>query len=400
MKIGLLGFGTVGSGVFEIIQSPALRDSGFSIEAALVRDMEKYRPLVGDKVSLVTDPYVILNNKEIQVIVEVLGGISEPFEYISYALKQKKHVVTANKAVLAAHMQELLTLAKENGVSLLYEASVGGGIPLIRPMAESAAINSFHEVYGILNGTSNFILTKMAKEGLEFSEALKIAQDAGFAEADPTDDIDGPDVARKISVLASTIFGKHLPVTKIPMNGIRHISKEDMAYAEERGCVIKLIGRAKISEEGYFASVMPEFIKKDLLPAQVHNEFNLGVARGNFLREVSFYGEGAGKFPTASAVVRDLLDIQGATKEPANYHKEVDFAPISVRPISGEFYLRIQNSAKSNPEELLREANIEYQRVDSVKDAYILQGKEIQKIEDFQKRLRENYIIYFLANLN
>lgn len=202
MKIGILGLGTVGGGVWDILSTTKFQEYDIKVKAALVRNKSKYISYEEQGLNLTLEPYDILNDPEIDTVVEVMGGIDKPYEYIKYALSQGKHVVTANKAVLAKHMEEFLALAKNHNAALLYEASVGGGIPLIKPLKQNARINNFYEISGILNGTSNFILSKMSKEGLEFADVLKQAQEKGYAEQDPSDDIDGTDMARKISVLS------------------------------------------------------------------------------------------------------------------------------------------------------------------------------------------------------
>lgn len=234
MKIGILGLGTVGGGVWDILSTTKFQEYDIKVKAALVRNKSKYISYEEQGLNLTLEPYDILNDPEIDTVVEVMGGIDKPYEYIKYALSQGKHVVTANKAVLAKHMEEFLALAKNHNAALLYEASVGGGIPLIKPLKQNARINNFYEISGILNGTSNFILSKMSKEGLEFADVLKQAQEKGYAEQDPSDDIDGTDMARKISVLSSTIFKKHLPLEQIQINGIRHIEKQDMDIAKKQ----------------------------------------------------------------------------------------------------------------------------------------------------------------------
>lgn len=397
MKIGLLGFGTVGSGVYEILCDPKMLRKEITIKSVLVRNVEKYRAAYSDKVHFVSNADEILEDPEIDLVVEVLGGIDQPFAYISKALRNRKSVVTANKAVLAAHMEQLVTLAKENKVSLLYEASVGGGIPLVKTLSESSRTNTFTEIFGILNGTSNYILTKMALEGLTFEQALSEAQEAGYAEADPTDDIDGPDIARKVSVLTTTVSGRHLPVAEIPMHGIRTIRTCDMEYAKAIGCVIKMIGRAKISGKGFFCSVEPQFVPKDSVVAQVNGAFNIGIARGNFLKEVSFYGEGAGKHATAAAVVSDILDIHAAGGKSLTYKETIDFLKCSVEPLPGSFYMRFEKILSEDAENLLKKNNIGYKKIDVAHIAFIVDGEDSSKMQSLLKELNDNRIEYFKA---
>lgn len=396
MKIGLLGFGTVGSGVYEILTSDRLKRQGIEVSAALVRDIEKYKSRCGDRVRFTADAYEILEDDEIEVIVEVLGGIEKPFEYISHALKRKKSVVTANKAVLAAHMEELLKLAEENGVSLLYEASVGGGIPLIRTLCQSARALTYDEVGGILNGTSNYILTKMSKEDLSFETALRQAQEAGFAEADPTDDIDGPDVARKISVLATTVLGRHLPLEKIFMSGIRHIADTDMSYADRWDCVVKMIGRAKQRTEGFYAGVFPAFVPKTSLIAGVNGAFNIGTAKGDFLQEVAFYGEGAGKLATAAAVVSDILDIRSAERR-LLYAEKINFAESEVRLFPQIYYLRFHEKKSAEAEKVFSLCNLGYKKIDEEKSVFLIDGRNTDALESFLTKMKEEKTDYFIA---
>lgn len=399
MKIGLLGFGTVGSGVYEILNDPKMIKEEITIKSALVRNVEKYRAAYSDKVHFVSNADEILEDPQIDLVVEVLGGIEEPFKYISKALRSGKSVVTANKAVLAAHMEQLITLAKENNVSLLYEASVGGGIPLVKTLVESGRTNTFTEIFGILNGTSNYILTKMAWEGLTFEQALREAQEAGYAEADPTDDIDGADIARKVSVLTTTVSGRHLPVDAIPMHGIRTIRTCDMEYAKTIGCVIKMIGRAKISDKGFYCSVEPQFVPNDSIVAQVNGAFNIGVARGNFLTEVSFYGEGAGKHATAAAVVSDILDIRAAGDRPLFYQERIDFSKCSVETLTGSFYIRFEKVSSEDAENLLKKHDIGYQKIDVAHIAFRIDGSDPVKMRSLLKDLNDNQIEHFKAVL-
>jgi homoserine dehydrogenase len=251
----------------------------------------------------------ILNDPSVGIVVECMGGTEPAYEYVSKSLMAGKSVVSSNKELVAAKGYELLELAKENNVNFLFEASVGGGIPIIRPINQCLAANESQEVAGILNGTTNFILTKMIDEGMDFDEALKIAQANGYAERDPSADILGHDAARKICILASLCFGKHVYPDEVEAEGIVNISKEDVEYAKIWGGVIKLIGRAKKLENGKIsATVGPCLIKNGCQLASVSDVFNAILVRGDAVGDVVFYGRGAGKFPTASAVVADVID--------------------------------------------------------------------------------------------
>lgn len=315
MKIGLMGLGTVGTGVVHLINQNGKNiekkiGEKIEIKKILVKDPNKKRtPLAEGKITF--DANDILEDEEIDVVVEVMGKEHPALEYIIKALKKGKHVVTANKEVIAVHGKELIKLATENKVSLLYEASVGGGIPIIRPLKQCLAANKIYEIKGILNGTTNYILTEMKEKGLDFEEALKEAQQKGYAEADPTDDVEGFDAARKLAILCTLAFNKFILPEKIYTKGIKSISKSDIKYAEELGYHVKLIAYAKIDEnERLEAWVHPVMIKKDNPLSSVNGVFNAILVDGNAVGEVMFYGQGAGMMPTASAVVADIMDVK------------------------------------------------------------------------------------------
>ncbi|SKB44602.1 homoserine dehydrogenase [Acetoanaerobium noterae] len=394
MKIGILGLGTVGGGVWDILSTTKFQEYDIKVKAALVRNKSKYISYEEQGLNLTLEPYEILNDPEIDTVVEVMGGIDKPYEYIKYALSQGKHVVTANKAVLAKHMEEFLALAKNHNAALLYEASVGGGIPLIKPLKQNARINNFYEISGILNGTSNFILSKMSKEGLEFADVLKQAQEKGYAEQDPSDDIDGTDMARKISVLSSTIFKKHLPLEQIQINGIRHIEKQDMDIAKKAGCDIKLIARSTYEDNNYKAAVEPVILKQNSIFAQVSDAYNIGMAKGDNLSEVSFYGEGAGRYATANAVVSDLLDIYNLE---AIEHLAVDFSSTKVNPILADYYVRLNDTNKI--EELKAKLSA-YNLINLHKGAFIAEKITSSEIKNYADEINVANQNYFIARLD
>jgi homoserine dehydrogenase len=394
MKIGILGLGTVGGGVWDILSTTKFQEYDIKVKTALVRNKSKYISYEEQGLNLTLDPYEILNDPEIDTVVEVMGGIDKPYEYIKYALSQGKHVVTANKAVLARHMEEFLALAKNNNAALLYEASVGGGIPLIKPLKQNARINNFYEISGILNGTSNFILSKMSKEGLEFADVLKQAQEKGYAEQDPSDDIDGTDMARKISVLSSTIFKKHLPLEQIQINGIRHIEKQDMDIAKKAGCDIKLIAKSNYKNNNYKAAVEPVILKQNSIFAQVSDAYNIGMAKGDNLSEVSFYGEGAGRYATANAVVSDLLDIYN---HEAIEHLAVDFSSTKVNPILADYYVRLNDTNKI--EELKAKLSA-YNLINLHKGAFIAEKITSSEIKNYADEINVANQNYFIARLD
>lgn len=394
MKIGILGLGTVGGGVWDILSTTKFQEYDIKVKAALVRNKSKYISYEEQGLNLTLEPYEILNDPEIDTVVEVMGGIDKPYEYIKYALSQGKHVVTANKAVLAKHMEEFLALAKNHNAALLYEASVGGGIPLIKPLKQNARINNFYEISGILNGTSNFILSKMSKEGLEFADVLKQAQEKGYAEQDPSDDIDGTDMARKLSVLSSTIFKKHLPLEQIQINGIRHIEKQDMDIAKKAGCDIKLIARSTYEDNNYKAAVEPVILKQNSIFAQVSDAYNIGMAKGDNLCEVSFYGEGAGRYATANAVVSDLLDIYN---HEAIEHLAVDFSSTKVNPILADYYVRLNDTNKI--EELKAKLSA-YNLINLHKGAFIAEKITSSEIKNYADEINVANQNYFIARLD
>ena len=394
MKIGILGLGTVGGGVWDILSTTKFQEYDIKVKAALVRNKSKYISYEEQGLNLTLEPYEILNDPEIDTVVEVMDGIDKPYEYIKYALSKGKHVVTANKAVLAKHMEEFLALAKNHNAALLYEASVGGGIPLIKPLKQNARINNFYEISGILNGTSNFILSKMSKEGLEFADVLKQAQEKGYAEQDPSDDIDGTDMARKISVLSSTIFKKHLPLEQIQIKGIRHIEKQDMDIAKKAGCDIKLIARSNYEDNNYKAAVEPVILKQNSIFAQVSDAYNIGMAKGDNLSEVSFYGEGAGRYATANAVVSDLLDIYN---HEAIEHLAVDFSSTKVNPILADYYVRLNDTNKI--EELKAKLSA-YNLINLHKGAFIAEKITSSEIKNYADEINVANQNYFIARLD
>lgn len=314
MQIGILGLGTVGTGVVELIEknkniiAKRLREE-VHVKKVLVRDLNKQRtPLVEGKI---TDKFEdIIEDEEISVIVEVMGGEEPALTYIREALNRGKHVVTANKEVIAKHGKELFEISAKKDVNLLFEASVGGGIPIIRPMKQCLSANEITKIMGILNGTTNYILSQMTEKGKGFDEALKEAQMEGYAESDPTDDIKGFDAARKLAILSSIAFNTRITPDQVYTEGIDSISQSDIQYAKEMGHVIKLIAMGKKHENSVEVSVTPALLPKDHPLASVGDTFNALMAEGNAVGPVMFYGLGAGKMPTASAVVADIMETK------------------------------------------------------------------------------------------
>ncbi|MBQ4153366.1 MAG: homoserine dehydrogenase, partial [Oscillospiraceae bacterium] len=299
-----------GSGVVEVMEKNKAvieKKAGQTMEVTRILDLREFPGLpYSDKFT--KDFQDILNDDEISVVAEVMGGIHPAYEFVTACLEIGKSVVTSNKALVAAKGAELLATAKANDVNFFFEASVGGGIPIIQPLHLCLSANEIDEIAGILNGTTNFILTKMIHEQMPFDEALKLAQELGYAEKDPTADIEGHDACRKICILASLCYGKHVYPESVHTEGITKLTLEDVAYAEDWGGVIKLIGRAKKMENGMVsAMVSPAFIPHDSQLASINDVFNGILVRGNATGDVVFYGKGAGKLPTASAVVSDII---------------------------------------------------------------------------------------------
>ena len=311
LKVGILGFGTVGGGTYQILtQNHDLitERTGMSIDVvkALVRSKRDGLP----PHMITEDPDVILTDPDINVVVENMGGIEPASSFMLQAMAHGKHVVTANKAAVAANYEKLQAAAEKNKVQFLFEASVGGGIPVLTAIRDALQGNRFLEVMGIVNGTTNYILTKMTEDGADYADALKDAQAKGFAEADPTADVEGIDVANKLCILIALLFDQYIPPQQIPTIGISKITAADIAQAASEGCKLKLIAHASIDENGKVtAGVAPEKLPVSHPLAGVSNEFNAVYITGDMVGEVMFYGKGAGALPTGSAVVGDLISI-------------------------------------------------------------------------------------------
>lgn len=311
ISVAIMGHGVVGSGVAEILtthKQKLFANLGEEIYVKRILDLREFpdSPLA-DRFTKSFDD--IINDIEIRVVVEVMGGLNPAYDYVKRCLKAGKSVVTSNKELVAAKGAELLQIAKEENVNFLFEASVGGGIPIIRPMNQCLVANIVDEVAGILNGTTNFILTKMIEDGMQFEDALKLAQDLGFAERNPAADIEGHDACRKICILASLAFGKHVYPESVHTEGITEITLDDVRYAEAYNCVIKLIGKVKKLPNGKIDIIVaPMFVPNKSQLANIDYEFNGIMVRGDCTGDVVFYGKGAGKLPTASAVVADVVD--------------------------------------------------------------------------------------------
>ena len=315
IRAALLGYGTVGSGVYALesrLKDEIVKKTGAALEIKkiLVRSLGKKRE--GADPSLFTDRWEdILNDPEIGIVIELMGGIEPARTYVTEALKAGKNVVTANKDLLAEHGGELLDLAVEHGCDLLFEAAVAGAVPIVRALKQSLAGAEITEVSGIVNGTTNYILTKMSEVGMDYGEALELAMKKGYAEADPTADVEGYDAGRKIAIMASIAFNSRVTFSQVYTEGITKITARDIRYARDFGYVIKLLGIAKKEEDGIEVRVHPVLIPEDHPLASVRSSFNAVFIRGDACDEAMFMGRGAGKMPTASAVMGDVLDVMG-----------------------------------------------------------------------------------------
>ena len=347
IQLALLGFGTVGQGVYEIInlkRGNFFRDrqeGEVSIKKIMVRDTAKKRPIEAQP-SLLTDDFEeILKDGEISIVVSAMGGLEPEYTYIKKALMAGKHVVTANKEVVAKHIDELFALAREHHVNFLFEASVGGGIPIIASLIETLKINRITQIQGILNGTTNFILTKIAKEQKDFGEVLRLAQEKGFAEADPTADIEGYDVLRKISILASLSFKTVIKEEDVHLRGISNITLEDVQMAQEFGYCVKYIGQALLEDDKYSVSVTPVLLKKDSVISNVNEEYNIVLIKGNIIGELCFMGKGAGKDATANAMVSDIIKIMAGDVNYDHLSFDDDVVSYGLIGIANEYYIRV-----------------------------------------------------------
>lgn len=314
IKVGLMGFGTVGTGVVRLVDSykeDFFNQTGSVIEVSriLVRNPEKERSIFVNSDIVTTDPRELIYDQEVEVIIEVMGGIEPARTYILEAIEQGKHIVTANKDLMAIHGEELIKKAREHGCDLFYEASVAGGIPIINAIVEGFSSDRITKIMGIVNGTTNYILTKMSHEQASFDEVLQEAQQLGYAEADPTSDVEGLDAARKMAILSSLGFHVGMNLEDVSVRGISKVTLEDIKYGEQLGYTMKLIGIAKKDDELIEVSVEPTFVKNTHPLANVNGVFNAVYVYGEAVGETMFYGPGAGELPTATAVLSDLVTV-------------------------------------------------------------------------------------------
>ena len=355
MRVGILGFGTVGEGTYRMLadnRDEIVQKAGCQIEVVKigVRDAGKARSL--PKEMFTTDLDSIVCNPQVDVVIELIGGVSPAKELIERALESGKHVVTANKELIAKHGSPLITLARGKGLDLHFEAAVGGGIPIVQPLKHQLAGNDIVKMMGVLNGTTNFMLTKMFQDGSEFDAALQEAQELGYAESDPTDDIDGFDTMYKIAILAAIAFGKQVNLDDVHREGIRAVSPRDMQYAEIFGYRIKLLGICEPTEtDRILVRVHPTLVPEGHPVAAVEDAYNALWIHGDFAGDLMFSGRGAGSFPTASAVVGDLIDcarnmMAGGSGSAIPYGEGMPCTPISE--LETRYYIRLIVPDKPN----------------------------------------------------
>ncbi len=356
IQVGLLGIGTVGSGTFNVLkrnQEEIRRRAGRGIEITMVADLnvERAREIVGDGVAVVADGRQVIANPEIDIVIELIGGYGIARALVLEAIAAGKHVVTANKALLAVHGTEIFAAAREKGVMVAFEAAVAGGIPIIKALREGLTANEIQWVAGIINGTTNFILSEMRDKGLDFEVVLKEAQRLGYAEADPTFDIEGVDAAHKATLMSAIAFGVPVQFDKAHVEGITKLSAVDIRYAEQLGYRIKLLGIAKRRDEGIELRVHPTLVPSKRLIANVEGAMNAVMVHGDAVGTTLYYGKGAGSEPTASAVIADLVDITRLhTADPDHRVPHLAFQPDELRttpilPIAEvrtAFYLRLR----------------------------------------------------------
>ncbi|TXI95574.1 MAG: homoserine dehydrogenase [Burkholderiaceae bacterium] len=356
IKIGLLGLGTVGSGTFNVLQrnqEEIMRRAGRSIEISMaaVRNVERAKGITKGQVELVTDGNLVVDNPEIDIVVELIGGTDVAKDLVLKAIANGKHVVTANKALIAKHGNEVFKAAQDKGVMVAFEAAVAGGIPIIKALREGLTANRIQWIAGIINGTTNFILSEMRDKGLDFATVLKQAQALGYAEADPTFDIEGIDAAHKLTIMASIAFGIPTQFDKAYIEGITKLEATDIEYAEQLGYRIKLLGITKRSEAGIELRVHPTLIPEKRLIANVEGAMNAVLVQGDAVGATLYYGKGAGSEPTASSVIADIVDITRlASADPEHRVPYLAFQPnalsdLTVLPIAEvhtSYYLRMR----------------------------------------------------------
>lgn len=406
INVGLLGLGTVGRGVVKIMEDhkgylEKLLKSEIYISKILVKDLDKKRDIKIDKGLLTIDPSGIIEDKDIDIVIETMGGLDEAYFHIKESLNRGKHVITANKAVVSKYLEELTGLAKEKNKAFLYEASVGGGMPIIKPLKEQSNINDIQEIKGILNGTSNYILTKMVSDNIGFKEALATSQELGYAEMDPTDDIEGYDTRRKLRILSSIAFKGKIDEEEISCSGISNINSNDIRNIKTLDCTVKLLGKTVKKDNKYYSSVEPVVLKKDSFLGKVDNGNNLVSFLGNRVGELRFYGEGAGSLPTANAIFSDLIDISTGSYE--KNHRLVSSNLKNLNRLDqGKYYFRVtvEEDTIDNIEEYIVHREILEKMIEK-KNGYAFITKHISK-DKLEEAIQTNNIKannYFIARI-
>ena len=365
MKIAILGFGTVGSGVYEIAKTL----KNIEVKKVLEKDLSK--------INIATDNYdEIINDKEIELVVECMGGLHPAYEFIMQALKSKKPVVSANKAVIAKYLDEFLQAAKENNVEFRFEASVGGGIPCLAGIQKIRRVENIDKFYGIFNGTSNFILDNMYRFENEFFTTLKTAQELGYAEADPSADIDGYDVTNKVIISFALAYDGFIK-NEFPCFTMRNITKEDILYFKKNGLIAKYIGEATTVGNEYEASVMLNLFPTNALEGNVLSNYNIVTVQSHTMGEVKFYGQGAGKLPTANAIIQDILDIQANISfNPISIEKKYSY---SAKLFKHRYVLRSNEELKGEFDKIKKDGNNFYHYTKEITQADLLkviEGKD------------------------
>ncbi|MEH6941739.1 homoserine dehydrogenase [Bacillus sp. JJ722] len=414
ISIGLLGLGTVGSGVVQIIenhQDKLMHQIGcpVKIKKILVKNLQKERGVVVDNNLLTDIADDILDDPEIDVVIEVMGGVEETRHYLLRAVRNKKHVVTANKDLMALHGPELLAEATRNNCDLFYEASVAGGIPILRGLVDGLASDRITKMMGIVNGTTNFILTKMSKYGSPYAEVLKEAQDLGYAESDPTADVEGLDAARKMAILATLGFSMNIDLADVSVKGITNITEEDLAYSKRLGYTIKLIGIADRVGEKVDVSVQPTLLAESHPLAGVNDEYNAVYIYGEAVGETMFYGPGAGSLPTATSIVSDLvavmknmrLGVNGRSAAAPQYDKVLK----SNDEILSKYFLRLHVKDElgvfASITTLFSKHNISFEKImqlplkdkDQSEIVLVTHKATKQDLEDVLQQLRDNELV-------
>jgi len=400
MKIAVLGYGTVGSGVVEVLKvnkENIARRARQEIEVKYVLDLREFPD---DPVAeiLVHDFDVIVNDPEVGIVVETMGGVNPAYEYAKRALENGKSVCTSNKELVARHGAELLELARTKSVNFLFEASVGGGIPIIRPLNQSLTADEIEEITGILNGTTNYILTQMRDEGVDFETALKDAQAKGFAERNPAADIEGFDACRKIAILTSLTYGMQVQFEEIQTEGITKITDTDIRYADALGANIKLFASSRKVDDKVYAMVAPRMIRPNHPLFSVNGVFNAILVRGNVLGDVMFYGSGAGKLPTASAVVSDVVDAtkhDGINIMQLWSSKKLELA--DTGSLKNQFFVRVKESEREKAEKLF--GFLEIAKLGDKPEEFAFVTDEISEKDFAEKSAQLDVIAFIRAEL-